>query len=201
MEVTFRLTRKREERTLTTTPITGEVFGEERDAPRAYLLAASQKQFSQLKPAMEMAYQAMRSALEGVTETQARFEPAGAGEGEDAWGISQIVRHVAGAQSRNAARLRALALATDSAAPPAAQQNAEDTRTIEALKAALDGSYNALLGAVADVEGKQRLDTTFTHAFFGDLNCRGLFALQTLHANDHARQIDRIKSHPAYAAS
>ncbi len=183
---------------MTTTPITGEVFGQERDAPRAYLLAESQKQFSELRSAMEMAQQALRAALAGVTEAQARFEPGGAGEGEDAWGIAQILRHISGAQSRNAVRLRSLALATDAPAGAAAPQNAEDTRTIEDLRAALDESYKALLDAVAEVEGKERLDTTFTHTFFGDLNCRGLFALQTLHANDHARQIDRVKSHPEY---
>ena len=36
------------------------------------------------------------------------------------------------------------------------------------------------------------------HRRFGDLNCRGWVALQTIHLQDHARQIANIKAMAGY---
>ena len=77
--------------------ITGEKFGEERDAPRAHLLAEAQKPFSELRGDLDKAQETMRAALNGVTDAQSRFTPS-TGEGEDAWGIAQIIRQVAPAR-------------------------------------------------------------------------------------------------------
>jgi hypothetical protein len=66
---------------------------------------------------------------------------------------------------------------------------------------ALDESQAALEGAIAEIEGHERLDTLAEHRRFGELNCRGWVALHTLHLRDHARQIERLKQVPEYPAA
>ena len=45
--------------------ITGEKFGEERDAPRAHLLTEAQKPFSELRGDLVKAQETMRQACKG----------------------------------------------------------------------------------------------------------------------------------------
>ena len=183
---------------MTTTNITGEIYGEERDAPRAYLTAQSQKPFAELRAPYEASHAALQTALAGVTESQARFTPA-SGEGEDAWGIAQIVRHL-GSEARFATRVRNLALGDEMGAP-APQPGGDDPRSIDELRAAMEESGQAMRDAIRSLNGEENLEKAWTHPWFGELNCRGMVALQTLHSNDHARQIERIKALPGYPAS
>lgn len=184
---------------MTTTDITGEIYGEEREGPRAYLLAQSEKPFSELRGPYEASHAALKAALAGVSEAQARFTPS-SGEGEDAWGIAQVVRHVAGSEGRFATRVRNLGLGEEMGAPTP-QPGDDDPRSIDELRAALEDASKQMLDAVNAVDGREALDKTWTHPWFGELNCRGMLVLQTLHDNDHARQIERIKALPGFPAS
>jgi hypothetical protein len=176
--------------------ITGEKFGEERQAPRAHLLAEARKPFSVLRADLVASHQKLRAALAGVTEAQSRFQPKG-GEGEDAWGIAQIVRHLGGSEGRMARRILNLAQGVEMGAP-APQPGDDDPRSLGELKAALDEGNQAVLDAAAAVEGKEDLDRTWNHPMFGELNCRAVFALQALHERDHARQIELLKALPDF---
>jgi hypothetical protein len=176
--------------------ITGEKFGAERDAPRAHLLAEAEKPFSDLQADLAAAHENLRNVLEDVTDPQSRFQPK-SGEGEDAWGIAQILRHLGGSEGRFAKRVLNLGRGDEMGAP-APQPGDDDPRSLTDLKAGVEESYQALLGAANAVAGSEDLERTWNHPMFGELNCRGVFALQALHTNDHARQIARLKAMPDF---
>src|SRR2546423_9450403 len=125
--------------------ITGEKFGEEREAPRAYLLAQAQKPFSELQGDLAAAHENLRNVLQDVTDPQSRFQPPG-GEGEDAWGIAQVLRHLAGSEARFAKRVLNLGHGDEMGAP-APQPGDDDPRSLEELKKAIEDGYQAMLGA------------------------------------------------------
>jgi hypothetical protein len=187
---------------MTTTPITGQVFGEEqaRDPTHAFLQSEAQKPFSELLPAVVGARVKLVAALQGVNDAQAHFRPAGAGEGEEGWPIALIVQHVTGAEGRLTLRLRALGGGEEMPAvapgPPT-----DNGQPMSALLSALAASRVAMLAAMKTIDGKERLDTMAKHPFFGEMNCRAWFRLQGLHEEDHARQIEGIKAHPDYPKS
>jgi hypothetical protein len=172
--------------------ITGEKFGEERDAPRAHLLAEAEKPFSALQSDLAAAHESLRRALDGVSDPQSRFQPAG-GEGEDAWGIAQILRHLGASEGRFARRVLNLGRGDEMGAPTP-QPGDDDPRSLAELKRGIEDSYQALLGAANAIAGSENLQPTWNHPSFGELNCRAVFALQSLHTNDHARQIARLKT-------
>jgi hypothetical protein len=176
--------------------ITGEKFGAERAAPRAHLLAEAQKPFSELQADLAAAHDNLRSVLQGVTDPQSRFQPS-SGEGEDAWGIAQVLRHLGGSEGRFAKRVLNLGRGDEMGAP-APQPGDDDPRSLEELKKGIEESYQALLGAANAVAGSENLEPTWNHPMFGELNCRAVFALQSLHTNDHARQIARLKAMPDF---
>ena len=184
---------------MTSTPITGEVWGEEEARARAYLLSEAQRPFAGIRPALEEARLALEAELQGVSETQARFRPP-TGEGEDAWCIAEVVRHVIHVETAMALRVRALALGEEPPRSSGGPGGKEDASLAE-LRALLQGTRDNLFAAVREVEGKERLDTTTRHAFFGELNCRGWFRLQGLHEEDHTRQIRRLKALPEFPRS
>jgi len=182
-----------------TRPITGETWGDEVDGVRAYLLAEAELPLARLRLKLAAARGALLAELDGVSDAQAELRPAG-GEDEDAWGIAEALRHVASIESIMAQRVRLLGLGlpVDVQATYAGYMEGVDTRRLPALIEALAASYDALLAAVAAIEGDERLDTFEPHRRFGPLNCRAWLAMHTLHLQDHARQIARLKSLPAY---
>jgi hypothetical protein len=82
--------------------------------------------------------------------------------------------------------------------PPAPQPGDDDPRSLDELKQGLVEGYEALMAAAATVDGGENLESTWAHPFFGEINCRSVFALQTLHINDHARQVARLKAMPGF---
>src|SRR3954452_24827387 len=127
-----------------TTPITGETWGDEIDSVRAHLLRESEQPLSALRPQFEEAHRALSAAVSGVSEAQAEFRPA-TGEGEDAWGIAEVLRHLASIEVMMASRIQSLG----SGNPPNLRATypgfMEDihTRKLPELIAALDGSQAA----------------------------------------------------------
>lgn len=187
---------------MTTTPITGQVFGEEqaRDPTHDFLMTEAQKPFAELAPPVIDARAKLLEALRGVSDAQARFRPAGAGEGEEGWPIALIIKHVTGAEGRLTLRLRALGTGTEMPAVVAGPPT-DNGEPITDLISALEASRVEMLAAMKAIEGKERLDTMAKHPFFGEMNCRAWFRLQGLHEEDHARQVEGIKAHPEYPKS
>jgi hypothetical protein len=163
----------------------------------ANILAQGERPFSELTLLVESVRADLLAALEGVSEAQSRFKPPG-GEGEDAWGIAEVVRHLIHGESNVALRLLALALGQDAAGSTPGQLGGNEGVSFEGLKALLRQSRRALLDAVAAVDGVERLDTTAPHAYFGELNCRTWLFFQSFHDGLHLRQIQAAKAAPGY---
>jgi DinB superfamily len=189
---------------MTTSPlITGETWGENVDSVRAYLLEQAEQPLPALRPRLETARQELRAALNGVSEAQAQFTP-GSGEGEDAWGIAEVLRHIASIEPIMADRVRLLGQgeSVDSLTQThSGYLKAVETRELSGLVKLLDQSYAQLLSAIDTLAGHERLDTQAPHRRFGPLNCRGWVALHTVHLQDHTRQITRLKQAEGYPAS
>jgi hypothetical protein len=183
-------------------PITGETWGDQIDPVRAFLRAESDEPFAVLVPKAEQAHRDLRAALDGVSEAQAEFRP-GVGEGEDAWGIAEVLRHIISVENIMAERLRALGAGAPLNLKPGYAGYMEDveTRHLPELITAVTSSRETLLAAIREIDGHERLDTVNEHRRFGDLNCRGWLAMHTLHLADHARQIGKIKQLAGYPAA
>jgi hypothetical protein len=139
-----------------------------------------------------------RAALDGVSDAQAEFTPA-SGEGEEAWGIGAIARHIASVEPSFGERVRLLGTGQSAdSLPRSASSAAPDLRPLDNLRQDLERSFAEFLDKVATIDGRERLDTLSAHRRFGPLNCRGWVVLHTLHLQDHARQIDKIKALDGY---
>ncbi|HXH20907.1 MAG TPA: DinB family protein [Dehalococcoidia bacterium] len=170
----------------------------ERERIRSYLVSqAEKKTFAELRPAVEEGRNALYAALDGIGEEQARFKPPG-GEGEDAWSIHEVLRHVIQGKEGVALRVRALALGDPARGSTPGRLVGRADASLADLVRDLQAADFALEHAVGSVEGRERLDTTAPHAFFGELNCRAWFLFQRIHDLDHARQIEKIKAMPGF---
>jgi hypothetical protein len=183
---------------MTTTLITGETWGEERDTVRAYFLEQSDRPMAELRPRLEAARRDFDAAIENVSDAQAAFAP-GTGEGEDAWGIVEVLRHIGRIEPTMAERIRLLAAGQSAVGIVRAEPSyLADVARVADLRRVLDQSYATLQSALATLDGTENVDTMDTHRQFGDLNCRGWVALHAAHLADHARQIQRIRALPGF---
>jgi len=181
-----------------TTPITGEVWGDEVERSRAYILEQAERPFAELRPGFEEAYARFTGQLSEVTDGQATFKP-GRGDGEEDYSIAEVTRHIIQIFPLMSARVRALARGEE--APPTqgpGSLGGHEGVPLSQLKGFLSEARSELLAGVASIEGQERLETTMAHRLFGDLNCRGWLAMTILHVEDHARQIGKVKAHQAY---
>lgn len=184
---------------MTTTPMTGETWGDEVDPVRAYLLSESEKPFAELKPVVAASRARILEALEGVTKEQVQFRPP-EGEGEDAMGIAEVMRHLTSIEAIFAERIRQLGLGLELNVTKTYPGYMEDVTTREPreLAAEFEGTGRRMDAAVAEIEGSERLDTTDSHRLFGPLNCRGWYRLHGVHLEDHVHQIAKIKQMDGY---
>lgn len=184
---------------MTTPPLIGQTWGDEAERMRAALVQESEQPFSVLRPKLDAAHQALRTALADVTPEQAAFTPAD-GVGEEAWGIAEVLGHLISVEMIMADRVRQLGSGAPLGLPstyPGFRESVE-TRQLPELLGLLDQSHATLLAAIGAIEGHEQLDHMDTHRRFGDLNCRGWVAMHTLHLQDHARQIGHIKALDGY---
>jgi hypothetical protein len=184
----------------TQTPITGDVWGDERERTRAFLLQEAERSLTDLLETAAAARQRLECVLKGVSESQARFKPA-SGAGEDAYSSAEVTRHDIHTAGAMAARIKALGLG-EAPAPTAGPGTLgeHDGASLADLRAILAQTAAILNAAVGSITGRERLDTTAPHRLFGELNCRAWLRLMALHEEDHARQIEKVKSHEDYPA-
>ena len=183
---------------MTITPITGDVWGDEIEGPRAFILAESEKPLATLKAVFDSAHAAFAKGLAGVSEAQGAFKP-GRGGGEEDYSIDEVTRHIIQIYPLMGARVRALARGEE---PPPTQGpgslGGHEGMPLTRLVALLDEAKSGMVAQVTSVEGKEGLEAMMAHRLFGELNCRGWLAMTALHVADHARQIDKVKAHPGY---
>lgn len=170
---------------------------EVRERVRSYLTAqAEAKTFAELKPAVEEARLQLFAEVDGLNEAQADFHPSG--EGENAWSVKDVLRHCIHEEEGVALRIRALGLGDPTRGSTLGRVVGRKDASLTDLVRDLKAANFALEHAVGSVEGKERLDTTAPHPFFGDLNCRAWYLFQRVHDGDHTRQIQKIKADPAF---
>jgi DinB family protein len=182
------------------TLITGETWGENVDGVHAFLLSEAERPLDDLRASLDTVRQEFRAALDGVSEAQGQFTP-GSGEGEDAWGIAEVLRHIASVEPIMAERVRLLGSGQSADGITRTHPGyltAVDTRQMADLRTLLAQTYQQMLDAIAVIAGHERLDTQAPHRRYGDLNCRGWVALHTMHLRDHTRQITRLKHLMSY---
>jgi hypothetical protein len=184
---------------MTTTPITGDTWGDEVDPVREYLLAEAEKPFAELRPVVAASRTRLLEALAGTTKEQVQFRPP-EGEGEDAMGIAEVMRHLVSIEAIFAERIRQLGLGIDLNVTNTYPGYLEDvtTRDPDELAAEFEASGARMDAAIAEIDGRERLDTTDPHRLFGPLNCRGWYRLHGIHLEDHVHQIGKIKAMDGY---
>jgi hypothetical protein len=189
---------------MTNTPVTGEVWGDEVERGRAFMLEQATKPLSELLIAVERSRDDLVAALSGVSDAQARFKPHGGSgsDDEEAYSLTEVARHIVNVEPVMINRV--LALATGEPPPagqgPGALGGNEDT-PLARLVEMIQGNRAPCAAAISEIEGKERLDTTMAHRVFGELNCRGFLCLHGLHLADHARQAAKVKTHPDFPGS
>lgn len=184
---------------MTSTPITGESWGDEVDSVRAFLLAEAAKPFAELRPIVAASRRRLLGALDGTSQQQLLFRPA-EGEGEEAMGIAEVMRHVISIETVFADRIRQLGLGVELNVTRTYPGFIEDATTCQPgeLAAEFAASGARMDAAVAAIDGHERLDTTDSHRLFGALNCRGWYRLHAVHVEDHVHQIAKIKAIDGY---
>jgi hypothetical protein len=167
---------------------------------RARLIEQAEKPISELLAAALEERDALARELGSVSERQARFKPPG-GQGEDAWCIAEVARHIIQAEEGLAGRVQKLGggLPAEGASVPG-RLGGYETTPLAGLVDTLSRTRAALREAVDTIAGRERLDTTAAHVAFGDLNCRGWLALHALHVAAHTRQVEQVKAAPGYPA-
>jgi hypothetical protein len=187
---------------MTCEPLTGEVYGEEqaRERTRSFLQEEAAKPLRDLLAAVESAHASFVACLEGVSANQAAFQPAG--EGENAFSIGQVARHVAGSGLIMAERLEAIGggQVPKRATSPGYFGDVESESLPELLEI-LHRLLAAIEKAVAAIEKDEQLQFTVPHPFFGDLNSRKYLRLLGLHLLDHVHQVAKIKADAGYPAA
>jgi hypothetical protein len=183
-------------------PLTGAVYGEEqaRTRTRAFLQEEAAKPLRDLLAAVESAHASFVACLEGVSANQAAFQPAG--EGENAFSIAQVARHVAGSGLIMAERLASIGRGeTPKRATSPGYFGDVESESLPELQQVLQQLLSAIEEAVESIENEEQLQFTVPHPFFGDLNSRKYLRLLGLHLLDHVHQVAKIKADAGYPAA
>jgi hypothetical protein len=167
---------------------------------RARLLALGEQSFAELAVGLTQSHQRLLSAFAGVSETQARFKPP-SGEGEEAWSIGEVLRHVIQATEGNATRIDRLSQGQPAQPSIPSSLGGHEGEAATKLVPVYEAAYGALLEVINGLTGQERLDTTATHAYFGELNCRAWLAMHVAHMSNHAGQMEKVKAAEGYPAA
>ena len=139
---------------------------------------------------------ALIGATIGVTDAQAAWRPPH-GEGEEAWAIAEVMRHLITATPNITAIIEATAVgATELKDPPGAISVAE--ATVDELREQLVAVSERLLSVGRRIPAEPNNEVTVPHAFFGPLPCRSWPLFQAVHDGMHVAQIESLKSAEGY---
>jgi len=132
----------------------------------------------------------------GLTEAQARWRPPH-GEGEEAWSIAEVLRHLITATPNITAIIEATAHGrTERKDPPGAI--AAPAAPLDELHAQLVAVSEHLLSVGRRIPAEPNRTITVDHAFFGPLPALAWPLFQAVHDGLHTEQIKSIKGSAGY---
>ena len=176
-----------------------------------YLHHEGAKSFDELEALMEQSGGDWDACLREISEEQAAFQPEPSehtptpvsGEGPK-WCVKEVVGHyLVTERSLNSA------VAGLAGVPPppdpgptvgemGAQSAEYEALPLDVLREKLTGFFEETVRLIGALRSSENLGTTFPHPVFGPLNMKEWLAFHGLHAMDHIRQIERIKTDGAY---
>ena len=176
-----------------------------------YLHRQGAKSFEELEALMGQSGDDWSACLRGVSEEQAAFQPEPSehirtpvsGDGPR-WCVKEVVGHYLVTERSLNSTVAGLA----GVAPPAdpgtivremgAQSADYEALSLDALGEELSEFFAETVRLIGALRGSENLDATFPHPVFGPLNTKEWLAFHGLHAMDHIRQIEQIKTNEAY---
>ena len=181
------------------------------DRAANYLHEQGAKSFEELEALMGQTGDNWDTCLREVSEEQAAFQPEPSehvrtpvsGEGPR-WCVKEVVGHyLLTERSLN----NTVAGAAGVAPPPdpgpvvsemGAQSTAYEALPLDALREKLSDFFEESATLIGALRSSENLAAKFPHPVFGPLDMKEWLAFHGLHAMDHIRQIEQIKTNEAY---
>ena len=143
---------------------------------------------------------ATRGALVGATldvsEAQAVWRPP-QGEGEEAWSIAEVMRHLITGTGNVTAIIEATARGRREIKDPPGTISVGEA-SIGELRGQLVEVSERLLSVGLRIPSAPNNEITVEHAFFGPLPCRSWVLFQCVHDGLHIAQIEALKGSAGY---
>ncbi len=153
----------------------------------------------ELWPKVAGARAAFVAELVGVSEEQAGWRPPG-GDGEAAWSILEVTRHVLTYTPNVADIVVATAKGSTVTKDPPGALRPQQSETLANLLEELVVVSSRLVSLTRELPPVSNLETTVGHARFGQLNCRSWFLFASLHDADHTQHVQTLKQMPCFPA-
>lgn len=148
--------------------------------------------WAELWPKVVSARAAFAAELSGVSNEQADWRPP-SGDGEAAWSINEVARHVL----TYTANVDAIVIATSAGATvtkdPAGAVRVGGQETVADLLAELVAASSNFANLPQRITQPANLETTVDHAAFGPLNSPMWFLFPSIHDGDHTRHVQALK--------
>jgi hypothetical protein len=162
-----------------------------------YMRYQGAKSFDDLKALIDRTSRQWAQALDGMTEEQAEFQPAGE------WSAKQVLGHVITANRGINQQIADMAGVESPHPSERAKAMGEiwpeyEEMSIDGLRSEVSEVFDEIQTLMASLAGNNRLDQQFPHPIFGPLNLKEWFAFHRVHAMDHIQQIDKIRADPAF---
>jgi hypothetical protein len=165
-----------------------------------YMHHQAAKGFEDLLALMDRTAGDWLRALEGITEAQANFKP-----GEE-WCLKELLGHVL--HSNRGVNQQIAEMGEVESPKPSEKVRAMGELSAEMVQLSIDELRREVAAAfeenktmVKSLERSNKLEQTFPHPLFGQLNLKEWIAFQRVHAMDHIQQLDQIKADPGYPSA
>ena len=135
----------------------------------------------------------------GLTDAQAAWRPPD-GRGEEAWSISEVLRHLVTATPNIVAIIEATSHGRTNDKDPPGAISVPDAG-VDELRERLVAASEELLSVGRRIPAQPANDVTVRHAFYGPLPCRAWPLFQAIHDGMHAAQIHAIRNSDGFPDS